>query len=121
MTLAYLIKAMQRTPCEVAVKHILPAFRSLIARKLINEYNMSQVEVAELLGTTQAAISYYLSEKRGKKIRYFEEMEEVRRIAEEIAERIGKGLAKEDEVRSSFCLICRKLLEEESFRELLKI
>ncbi len=121
MTLADLIKAMQKTPCEIAVKYILPAFRSLIARKLISEYNMSQEEVAKLLGTTQAAISYYLSEKRGKKIRYLEEMEEVKRMAEDIAERVGKGLAKEDEIRSSFCLICRKLLEEGFFREMLKI
>ncbi|MCJ7631527.1 transcriptional regulator [Candidatus Bathyarchaeota archaeon] len=54
-------------PCEIVSKHLLPALRSLIAKGLIEEYSLTQTVAAEKLGTTQAAISYYLSSKRGEK------------------------------------------------------
>ena len=53
--------------CEVVARYILPIFRSLIAKDLIEKYNFTQVEAAEKLGTTQAAISQYLHSKRGYK------------------------------------------------------
>ncbi|MEM2539928.1 MAG: hypothetical protein QXX13_01540 [Candidatus Methanomethylicia archaeon] len=56
-----------RPLCETIVKDILPAFRALIARKLIEKYNFTQVEDAKKLETTQPAISYHLSSKRGCK------------------------------------------------------
>lgn len=56
-----------RPPCESMVKSVLPAFRSLVAKALIEKYNFSQTTAARKLGTTQAAISYYLYSKRGEK------------------------------------------------------
>ena len=47
-------------PCETVVRYVLPAFRSLVAKKLLEEYNFTQLEAARALGTTQAAISQYV-------------------------------------------------------------
>lgn len=52
-------------PCEVAVKSVIPAIRSAIARELTQNYGLKQKKVAELLGVTQTAISKYTSHCRG--------------------------------------------------------
>jgi predicted transcriptional regulator len=53
-------------PCEFAVKAIIPAFRALIAKELIEYYQLKQENVAGLLGVTQPAISQYTRNVRGK-------------------------------------------------------
>ena len=55
-----------KTFCEIAAKIIIPTLRALLALTLIDKYNMTQVEVAKKLGTSQPAISYYMHSKRGK-------------------------------------------------------
>jgi len=47
--------------CETISKYMLPLFRSLIAKELINNYKLTQLETAKKLGTTQAAISQYIN------------------------------------------------------------
>ena len=58
---------MDKTLCEEVVNNYLPAIRSFIAKQLIQQYDHSQIQVAEKLGTTQAAVSQYLKYKRGAK------------------------------------------------------
>ncbi len=48
------------------MKTFIPAFRLKAAKMMINEYGIKQKEAAELLGTTQAAISKYLNDKSDK-------------------------------------------------------
>ena len=52
-------------PCEVAVKSLIPAIRSAIARELTESHKLKQKEVAELLGITQTAVSKYTRFYRG--------------------------------------------------------
>ena len=52
-------------PCEVAVKSVIPAIRSAIARELTESYNLKQKQVAKLLGVTQTAVSKYTRHNRG--------------------------------------------------------
>ena len=102
---------MKRAPCEIAVKYVWPAFRNLVAKRLVIEYNLSQVEVAKLLGVTQAAVSYYLSGKRGNKLlTNFEKMEEMQKIAYSVADQLKDGKLTMDDVRESFCNVCKKLV-----------
>ncbi|MGI0134433.1 MAG: transcriptional regulator [Candidatus Micrarchaeaceae archaeon] len=54
------------TSYEVVMKRFVPAFRSSAARMMINDYGLRQQQAAKILGTTQAAISKYLSEKAPK-------------------------------------------------------
>ena len=56
---------MKRTPCEYIIWHKLPIIRKEIALRMINNYGLSQKETAEKLGISYAAISQYLSGKRG--------------------------------------------------------
>jgi len=50
-----------RPPCEIIVKMYLPRLRRLVARELSERYKLTQEEVAQTLGLTQASVSKYLS------------------------------------------------------------
>ena len=99
-----------RPPCEEIVQEYLPTFRSLIAKELIDKYNFSQVEVAEKLGTTQAAVSQYLSSKRGQitslKVK---SMTKVKAAASEVAKDVAENKLEEFDLTSSFCKLCLEL------------
>jgi len=100
--------------CEVVGRIVLPIFRSLVAKELIEKYNFTQVEAAEKLGTTQAAISQYIHSKRGfKNVAQFERiLPTIQSAAGEIAKGIATGKMNADEVVLSFCKICSSLQEE---------
>ena len=51
-------------PCEIIVWQILPAIRRELARRLTQDFGLSQKEAAEKLGLTEAAVSRYISGKR---------------------------------------------------------
>ncbi|KXB02662.1 hypothetical protein AKJ45_03050 [candidate division MSBL1 archaeon SCGC-AAA261F19] len=51
--------------CKVVVKQVLPAIQERLVKELIQCHKLSQVEIAEKLGITQAAVSQYLSSSRG--------------------------------------------------------
>ena len=55
-----------KVPCEVITWYILPVIRRELATKLVKQHGITQKKTAELLGLTDAAISQYVSKKRGK-------------------------------------------------------
>jgi predicted transcriptional regulator len=92
------------------VRSVLPAFRSLVAKKLIEKYHFSQVAAAEKLGTTQASISYYLYSKRGdKRVTQLEASHSARAIVDEIAEGIATEKISPFDAMLHFCKLCRVL------------
>lgn len=95
-------------PCELVGRRLLPVFRSFIARELIEKYKFTQVEVAEKLGTTQAAISQYLSLKRGcKGLAEFEDMmPTIQAVASEVASDIASGKSSPEKLALKFCELC---------------
>jgi len=99
-----------RPPCELVVRFVLPAFRSLVAKELIQKYHISQVVASELLGTTQAAVSYYLHSKRGDKIlKQLESMPNIRSAAKEVAKKmVDKQFSLANSI-SKFCTLCIEL------------
>ncbi|MBS7634117.1 helix-turn-helix domain-containing protein [Candidatus Bathyarchaeota archaeon] len=82
--------------------------RSYIARELIEKHRLTQVEVAEKLGTTQAAISQYLRLKRGHKgLTQFENMLPViQEAAREIADKIASENVSSEEIMLKICELC---------------
>ena len=52
-------------PAEIEAKSLIPAIRSILARKLINDYGLKEELVAKVPGVTQAAISNYVRGTRG--------------------------------------------------------
>lgn len=96
-----------KQPCEMTVLKVLPAIRSRLTEILMESGNFKQTEVSELLGITQAAVSYYTSEKRGDE-RLIERFPKI----EEAIDRLGKdmvnGMSALNRQRR-ICKICRNL------------
>ena len=89
---------------------MLPAFRSLVARRLIENFNFSQVAAAKKLGTTQASVSHYLYSKRGDKmVKQLEESPTVQKLVNEIAEGIDANKISPFDAMLHFCKLCQVL------------
>ncbi len=99
-----------RPPCESIVMVVLPAFRSLVARELIEKFNLSQVEAARRLGITQAAISQYLNKKRGSQLMSeLESVPVIRTAVLKLAENIGAAKSSPVEDMMVICNVCEVL------------
>ena len=99
-----------RPPCEVIVRYILPAFRSLVAKELLENFGLTQAAAAKKLGTTQAAVSYYFYSKRGMK--YIEQLgtlPTIKFIVRESAEGIASNRISPADAISKFCKLCADL------------
>ena len=108
-----------RPPCELVVRYVLPAFRSLVARELVENHHLSQMVVANRLGTTQAAVSYYIYAKRGDKImKKLESSPSIRKTAREVAEGIANHRFSFTDAMSKFCELCIALRKSDVICEL---
>lgn len=108
-----------RPPCEIVVRYVLPTFRSMVAKELIEKYSMSQQVAAKKLGTTQAAVSYYLYDKRGdKRMKQLEAVPSIRLAASKVA----KGIASENfstlDAMTVFCELCVSLRRKDAICDL---
>jgi predicted transcriptional regulator len=83
-----------KTCCEVVVSDFLPALRALIAKELIQTYNFTQQEVAKKLKITQPAVSYYLHELRGTKVKSLSTKDEIVSWVKSFAAQIASDQAK---------------------------
>ena len=92
-------------PCEVAVKSVIPAIRSSIARELTQKYGLKQKHVAELLGVTQTAISKYTSHCRGA-IFEVTEVEGSQPVFKETVFALANGDMSKYELAEKLCLVC---------------
>ena len=52
-------------PYEIVSKSALPAFRAMVSKRLTEDYDLTQQEVATRLGVTQASVSNYARKARG--------------------------------------------------------
>ena len=97
-----------KTPCEIIVWDIVPVIKKEFAKNLVKEFGLNQKQTAEKLGTTEAAISRYMSGKRGVlEITDIEILEEIKKSAKKIT-RGNKKL-----VINEICRICRILKSKE--------
>lgn len=103
---------MVKSRCELITKYLLPALRALIAAKLVSKYNLTQIEAAKKMGTTQAAISYYLNSKRGAKaIALLEKDAEIMKDIERIVELMNKG-STNIQLGDVLCKLCKRINEK---------
>ena len=98
-------------PCEVAVKSVIPAIRSAIARELTQSYGLKQQDVAELLGITQTAVSKYTRFYRGTVIEV-QRIEEANVILKETASLLANGQMSKYELVEKLCTICGIIREK---------
>ena len=99
---------LMKTPCEVFVWYLIPGIRQELARFLVQDHKMSQVQVAAKLGITEAAVSQYLSGKRGD----IKIDKDIKVEIKKSARRIAEG----DEVTAvrELCRICN-LVKDSAF------
>ena len=119
---------MKQTPCEFLMWNVLPVIRREFARNLIDVFNLSQKEAAEKLGATPAAVSQYLSGKRGKmEIKDDFVLQEIKKSSERIFKygdkvvvpetcRICK-LMRDRGLFSSICEVCEEEIDSDSGTE----
>jgi predicted transcriptional regulator len=102
---------MSRLPCENIIWYGIPVVRRELAFSLINQFGLSQKDAAEKLGITPAAVSQYLSKKRGK-ITILDKriLNEINNSAKIIHEN-GKPV-----LNSEICKICHILKSEGFFK-----
>lgn len=102
-----------KTPCEEVIKEIIPTVRALIAKDLCLKYGFTQIEAAKKLGITQAAISQYISSKRGgKKLKKLKSLSGVKSLIQEISKNIAEGKISKKELSSKICTICKAMRKE---------
>jgi len=92
--------------CEILTKKILPVIRFLVARELIEEYNLTQLETARLLGVSQPLLNYYLTGRR--KVKYLDKLSKVSVIVEQ-SKRVAKAIANGEFDKVSICTVCKTL------------
>jgi predicted transcriptional regulator len=88
------------SPYEIVSKSALPALRAMVARRLQENYSLTQQQVARLLGVTQASISNYARKTRGMMVN-LEEDKTVAGAADEIARELsGKNPDQREALRA---------------------
>lgn len=101
---------MNQTPCEYIVWNGLPIIRRGLAKAMTDKYGLSQKEAAEKLGISTAAVSQYLSGKRGKRdVNNNEIINEIEISAERIIT-YGNGI-----VTTEICRLCKIFISKKLF------
>jgi predicted transcriptional regulator len=99
-----------KTPCETIVWSIVPVIKKEFAKNLVIDSDLTQREVASKLETTEAAISRYISGKRGiLKLTDKEILNEIKKSSIKISKENGKTAANE------ICRICKLIRSKNLF------
>lgn len=91
-----------KVPCETIMWEILPCIRKHLALCLIEKHDLSQQQTADLLGVSAAAVSHYVSNKRGRNNR-MEPCDEFEQEIRQSADAIANG----SNVLVEICKLCR--------------
>lgn len=94
-----------KIPCEIVVWYVLPTIRREIAKELVKTHSMKQADVARKFEVTDAAISQYLTKKRGENeiiqnSKFYDHFIEEIRISSE------KIVAEDCDFASEVCRLC---------------
>ena len=98
-----------RCKCEVAVHDILPVARALLAKKLVDVYDLSQTDAAKRMGMSQPAISQYKKDIRGMKDVSFKDNGKFLDVINDIAKRIAKGSVTPEQMPGEMCRLCNAI------------
>jgi predicted transcriptional regulator len=104
--------------CETIGKFVLPVFRALVAKELVNVHGLTQVQAAQKLGTTQAAISQYVNSKRALKgaEQFGDVLVKLQVLAKQTAVQLVEEKLSYREVTVDFCKLCAGVCPSQSSR-----
>ncbi len=97
--------------CEYAVPNFLPSLRAKIVDALTRTYGMSQRQIADHLGISQAAVSHYTNLRRGNRTSLTGH-ERLSKYSEKLADRIAGGLSG-PRLTAALCGICTSFRQGE--------
>ena len=102
--------------CEIAASKLLPTIRAMVAKELIEKYNMTQQEAATKLGITQSAVSQYIRQLRGSKFSSLEKDKTIYKKVEQLANTLASSNTEnQSKISVSFCSICKSSRKKEFF------
>ncbi len=107
-----------KMPCELIVWYVLPFIRKELAKELIESHGFTQAKVARMFGVSDAAISQYMKEKRGKR-KELEDSEKYVEFKKEM-ERLTEDIAREDLV-DDICYMCKMMKRVSMLAEIYKV
>lgn len=95
-------------PAEIETKTLIPALRAILAKKLMESYNIQEEDISKMLGVTQAAISNYIRGTRGNPelIIKLLSIKEVSDMIDEIASNLSTNMAYTPASLSKFIGLC---------------
>ena len=95
-------------PAEIETKTLIPALRAILAKKLMEAYNIQEEDISKMLGVTQAAISNYIRGTRGNPelIIKLLSIKEVSGMIDEIASNLSTNMAYTPASLSKFIGLC---------------
>lgn len=96
-----------KIPCEIVVWQVLPLIRRELAKELVQAHGLTQAEVARRFGVTDAAVSQYLTKKRGGEYSGSACYPEFMGAVKASAVRIANGSDVGDEV-CQLCLVVKR-------------
>jgi len=88
--------------CEFSARFVLPRVRVALAKELYSR-GLSVTEIARLLETSPAAVSQYLSGRRGKEL-----PPEFLQDVKELADRLVAG----EDISRDLCALCNRVREK---------
>jgi predicted transcriptional regulator len=107
---------MEYTPCEQMNFKGLASIRGEMVHSMIKQFSIKQREAAEILGVTPAAISQYLSKKRGYTTQFDNDIiKEIDKSAKRIYSEGRKHIGTE------ICRICKLMRKDKQELHVLSI
>jgi predicted transcriptional regulator len=97
--------------CEIVVSDVLPALRAIVAREMM-QLGLNQVQVSKKMGITQPAVSQYMRELRGYRVKLLTSNAKVSESVKELAHDMVTKEMKSDELHVRFCEICKTIRAE---------
>lgn len=91
-----------KLPCEITVWYLVPVIKSELAKEL-HERGLTQKKIAEVIDVTQAAVSQYLSKKRGSGLKMTPEMSKEIKL---FADRVINDKAGKENMQKLICKEC---------------
>ena len=102
-------------PQEIEVWYVIPSLRKELSKILTKKYGMTFEKAGNSLGVSKAAVSQYLSKKRGKQIKFSKAtLKELQVSAKNIHDNPEKGfheifrLLKVSRANGDSCKVCEK-------------
>ncbi len=104
-----------KPPCVAVVKYLLPAIRVLVAKELVEKYNMRKIDASEKMGLTPAAITQYYKGERGAiLIHKIEQSQEAMRMISELADITAQEGITPESIVEKLCEICTTIRYEKT-------